>query len=115
MMNDCKLLSKFVDKKTMKISKKVLQKMYPGQLVEAISVWKCLGTDDKILSQGCAVFRKATKDEAPKKLTRIQKIKVKGDSDVWIDEEEFPIFNPEKRKQYVDLVNHLVSRTVFDE
>jgi hypothetical protein len=49
-MNDCKLVSKFVDKKTMKISKNVLQKMYPGQFVEAVSVWKCLGTNDKILS-----------------------------------------------------------------
>jgi hypothetical protein len=74
------LQSKFVDSKFVrKAATKNILKTLTQKPVDSISVWQCVHKDGNLVSQGVCLYRKATDDEAPKKLMLIQKFKVRAD------------------------------------
>jgi hypothetical protein len=73
------LKSKFLDKKILKdpASIDLLYSCAGDEMADAVSVWKNV-KNDKEISSGLNVFRRATEDEKPKKLISILKIKRKN-------------------------------------
>jgi hypothetical protein len=81
MITETSIQSAFLDKKVLARPSvvRLLKQCIVDEVVEAVSVWRCLSLEGEELSCGANVFRKALPSEAPRKLVSFLKVKAKND------------------------------------